>query len=59
MDLIPTLLSLIGLAGLIATMVWVLVRGNNNRVTKLFVFCVASVMIWLISQLLRGIHRPE
>ena len=53
MDLIPTLLSLIGLAGLIATVVWVLVRGNNNRVTKLFVICQASVIIWLISQLLK------
>ena len=53
MDLIPTLLSLIGLAGLIATMVWVLVRGNNNRVTKLFVICQTSVIIWLISQLLK------
>ena len=53
MNLIPTILSLGGLAGIIATVVWILVRGNNNRVTKLFVFCQASVMIWLVSQLLK------
>ena len=51
--IISTILSLIGLAGMIATVVWVLVRGNNNRVTKLFVICQASVMIWLVSQLLK------
>lgn len=53
MDIIPVILSLIGLAGMIGTVIWVLMRGNNTRSTKLFVICQAAVMIWLISQLMK------
>ena len=53
MDYIPTFLSLIGLAGMIGTVIWVLVRGNNTRGNKLFVICQFSVMIWLVSQLMK------
>lgn len=53
MALVPTILSLIGLGGLIATAVWLLVRGNNNRITRLFLICQSSVIIWLISQLMK------
>lgn len=43
------LLSLCGMSG---TVVWVIRKGNNNRVTRLFAFCQVAIILWLISQLL-------
>lgn len=53
MNLVPMLLLLLGLAGMTGTVIWVLVRGNGNRLTRLFVLCQAAVMIWLVSQLMK------
>ncbi|MDO4862982.1 MAG: histidine kinase N-terminal 7TM domain-containing protein [Ruminococcus sp.] len=53
MPLIPTTLSLLGLLGMTGTVIWVLVRGNGNRLTRLFVICQVAVMIWLVSQLMK------
>ena len=50
--IISAILLLIGLGGMTATVTWVLIRGNNNRLTRLFIICQAAVMIWLISQLM-------
>ena len=50
--IISAILLLIGLGGMTATVTWVLIRGNTNRLTRLFIICQAAVMIWLISQLM-------
>ena len=43
---------LLGLCGMTGTLVWVIRRGNNNRVTRLFAACQVSIILWLVSQLL-------
>ena len=43
---------LLGLCGMTGTLVWVIRRGNNNRVTRLFAACQLSIILWLVSQLL-------
>ncbi len=50
--IISAVLLLIGLGGMTATVTWVLMRGSNNRLTRLFIICQAAVMLWLISQLM-------
>ena len=46
------ILLLIGLSGMTGSVTWILRRGNNNRVTRLFMLCQLSIILWLISQLL-------
>ena len=43
---------LLGLFGMSGTVVWVIRRGNNNHVTRLFAFCQVAIILWLVSQLL-------
>jgi len=43
---------ILGLCGMTGTLVWVIRRGNNNRVTRLFAACQVSIILWLVSQLL-------
>ena len=43
---------ILGLCGMSGTVVWVIRRGNNNRVTRLFAMCQVAIILWLISQLL-------
>lgn len=45
-------LLFLGLCGMTGTVVWVIRRGNNNRVTRLFAACQVAIILWLISQLL-------
>lgn len=40
---------LLGLCGMSGTVVWVIRKGNNNRVTRLFAFCQVAIILWLIS----------
>ena len=42
----------LGLCGMSGTVVWVIRRGNNNHVTRLFAMCQVAIILWLISQLL-------
>lgn len=51
-NIISVLLLVVGLAGMTGTVTWVLMRGNNNRLTRLFVICQAAIILWLVSQLL-------
>lgn len=41
-----------GLCGMLGTVGWILRRGNNSRLTNLFIICQLSVALWLISQLM-------
>lgn len=50
--LIPVILLLSGLAGMLGSLMWILRRGNMNRVTHLFMICQFAIVLWLISQLL-------
>lgn len=50
--IIPVLLLLSGLAGMLGSLMWILRRGNMNRVTHLFMICQFAIVLWLISQLL-------
>lgn len=45
-------LLFLGLCGMTGTVIWVIRRGNNNRVTRLFAACQVAIILWLISQLL-------
>ncbi len=47
-----SVLLLIGLCGMLGTVGWILSRGNKNRMTRLFIVCQLSIVLWLISQLL-------
>ena len=49
---ISVIFLLLGLVGMTGTVTWVLMRGNNNRLTRLFIACQVSVLLWLISQLM-------
>lgn len=46
------ILLLIGLAGMSVSFIWIIRKGNNNRLTWLFGVCQLSIILWLISQLL-------
>ncbi|MDE5570220.1 MAG: two-component sensor histidine kinase [Ruminococcus sp.] len=37
---------------MIGTVCWILRCGNNNSMTRLFIFCQLSIAVWLVSQLL-------
>ena len=50
--IISVIMLLLGLIGMAGTLTWVLMRGNNNRLTCLFITCQCSVMVWLVSQLM-------
>lgn len=50
--ILSVVLLVLGLVGMTVTVTWVLMRGNNTRLTRLFVTCQCSVMVWLISQLM-------
>lgn len=48
-----TVLPLIGgLCGMGGTLVWILRKGNNNRLTRSFICCQVSIVLWIIAQLL-------
>lgn len=49
---ISAILLFSGLCGMIGTICWILRCGNNNSMTRLFIFCQLSIAVWLISQLL-------
>ena len=52
----PTITSavllILGLCGMLGSVTWILRRGNKNRLTRLFLFCQSSIVLWLISELL-------
>lgn len=50
--IVPVILLLLGLAGMLGSLTWILRRGNRNRVTHLFMLCQFAIVLWLISQLL-------
>lgn len=47
-----SVLLLIGMCGMLGTVGWILSRGNKNRMTRLFIVCQLSIVLWLVSQLL-------
>lgn len=49
---ISAVLLFAGLCGMIGTVCWILRCGNNNSMTRLFIFCQLSIAVWLVSQLL-------
>ncbi len=51
--IIATILLLLSLGGMLGTVGWILSRGNGNKITKLFIVCQLSIVLWLISQLLK------
>lgn len=48
----PVMLLLLGLLGMGGTFTWIVRKGNNNRMTRLFTICQIAIILWLISQLL-------
>lgn len=52
LSIISAILLLIGLSGMIGSLAWVIRRGNNNSMTRVFMGCQISMILWLISQLL-------
>lgn len=52
MNIVSAILLSLGLCGMIGSLTWVLRRGNHNRLTRLFISCQASIVLWLISELL-------
>lgn len=50
--ILSLILLFIGLAGMSFSFVWIIRKGNNNRLTRLFGVCQLSIILWLISQLL-------
>lgn len=51
-NILPVTLLLLGLAGMGGTFTWIVRKGNNNKMTRLFVICQIAIILWLISQLL-------
>ena len=52
MTILSAVLLTLGLCGMIGSLTWVLSRGNRNRLTRLFICCQASIVLWIISELL-------
>ena len=52
LTIISVILLLLGLGGMTGTVTWILMRGNNNRMTRLFITCDGAVILWLVSQLM-------
>ena len=50
--IIGTFFLFAGLLGMSCTITWVIRKGCNNAVTRLFAGCQLSIIIWLVSQLL-------
>ena len=50
--ILSLILLFTGLAGMSFSFVWIIRKGNNNRLTRLFGVCQLSIILWLISQLL-------
>ena len=50
--IVPAVLLIIGLCGMMGSVIWIIHRGNNNRLTRLFISCQFSIVLWLISELL-------
>ncbi|MCM1315771.1 MAG: histidine kinase [Muribaculaceae bacterium] len=50
--ILSLILLFIGLAGMSFSFIWIIRKGNNNRLTRLFGVCQLSIILWLISQLL-------
>ncbi|MBO5164636.1 MAG: two-component sensor histidine kinase [Ruminococcus sp.] len=50
--MVSAALLMFGLFGMLGTVGWILRRGNNNRMTRLFLVCLLSIALWLVSQLL-------
>ena len=51
-NLISAILLATGLAGMLGSLTWVLRRGNRNRLTRLFICCQGSIVVWIVSELL-------
>ncbi len=51
-SIISAILLILGLCGMIGSLAWVLGRGNRNRLTRLFISCQASIVLWIVSELL-------
>lgn len=51
--IVASILLLLSLGGMLVTVGWILSRGNGNAMTKLFIVCQLSIVLWLISQLLK------
>lgn len=49
---IAVVLLLAGLSGMGIAVAWIIRKGNNNRLTRLFGVCQVSIILWIISQLL-------
>ena len=45
-------LLFIGLLGMCSNIIWVIRKGNSNKMTKLFIVCQTAIILWLVSQLL-------
>ena len=50
--ILSLILLLTGLSGMSISFIWIIRKGNNNRLTWLFGICQLSIILWLISQLL-------
>ncbi|MBR3446312.1 MAG: two-component sensor histidine kinase [Oscillospiraceae bacterium] len=50
--IVSAVLLLIGLGGMLSSIIWIIHRGNSNRLTRLFLSCQVSIVLWLISELL-------
>lgn len=50
--IISVTLLLAGLSGMLLSLGWIIRKGNNNRLTRLFGVCQLSIILWLVSQLL-------
>ncbi len=50
--IISVILLFIGLFGMGIAVAWIIRKGNNNRLTRLFGVCQVSIILWIISQLL-------
>lgn len=51
-NVIAVILLFAGLSGMGIAVAWVVRKGNNNRLTRLFGVCQISIILWIISQLL-------
>ena len=51
-NLISVILLSTGLCGMIGSLAWVLSHGNRNRLSRLFISCQASIVTWIVSELL-------
>ncbi|MBQ6182071.1 MAG: two-component sensor histidine kinase [Ruminococcus sp.] len=51
-SIISMILLASGLCGMIGSLAWVLSRGNRNRLTRLFISCQTSIVLWIVSEML-------